>query len=164
MDRYETLGARFWAGIIDWLVVLPLTAANLAVQFSDSLALPVKSTLVGALGLATVFYSILMNARWGATLGKMAMGVRIVDLGGESPINFNQAVLRSLPQLIPAMYGAVFSTRVAEVEPSVALMGGVMWIALFAFSLGNVLFGVFSEKHRALHDRIARTVVVKTKP
>src|SRR5688572_8653044 len=44
-------------------------------------------------------YQIYFHARWGQTIGKMAMGIKVVSLDA-SPITLRQAVLRSSVDIV----------------------------------------------------------------
>jgi uncharacterized RDD family membrane protein YckC len=76
---------------------------------------------------------VLLNGRFGATLGKMAVGARITLLDG-SPIGYTRALLRW-----PA-------ARLSE----------------FLFFAGYLLIALRPDK-RALHDLLAGTKVVCTR-
>lgn len=75
-------------------------------------------------------YDVLMNGRFGATLGKMAIGARIV-LGDGSPIGYRRAAWRWV------------AARVSD----------------FFFFAGYLLIAVRTDK-RALHDLLAGTRVI----
>jgi len=75
-------------------------------------------------------YDVLMNGRFGATLGKMAIGARIVLADG-SPIGYGRAALRWM------------AARVSD---------------LFCFA--GYLFIVLRPDKRALHDLLAGTRVI----
>jgi uncharacterized RDD family membrane protein YckC len=77
-----------------------------------------------------LLYDVLLNGRFGATLGKMAIGAKITRLDG-SPIGYNRALLRWL------------ASRLSE----------------FLFFSGYLLIGLRDDK-RALHDLLAGTKVV----
>jgi uncharacterized RDD family membrane protein YckC len=60
-----------------------------------------------------IVYYIVMEAMWGATLGKMALGIRVVKLDG-SPISWGESIIRnllriidSIPYFIPYLLGAI---------------------------------------------------------
>jgi len=80
--------------------------------------------------LLTVLYDVLLNGTFGATLGKMAVGARIIGADG-SPLGYSRALLRSL------------AARFIEMT----LFAGYLWIVLR------------SDK-RGLHDLLAGTRVV----
>ena len=77
-----------------------------------------------------LLYDVLLNGRFGATVGKMAIGAKITLLDG-SPIGYNRALLRWL------------AARLSE----------------FLFFSGYLLIGLRRDK-RALHDLLAGTKVV----
>jgi uncharacterized RDD family membrane protein YckC len=77
-----------------------------------------------------LLYDVLLNGRFGATVGKMAIGAKITRLDG-SPIGYNRALLRWL------------AARLSE----------------FLFFFGYLLIGLRGDK-RALHDLLAGTKVV----
>ena len=79
-----------------------------------------------------LLYNVLLNGRFGATAGKMAIGAKITKLDG-SPIGYNRALLRWL------------ATRLCEL--------------LLIFIVDYLFIGLRRDK-RALHDLLAGTKVV----
>jgi uncharacterized RDD family membrane protein YckC len=102
------------------------------------------SLLVGlAQGLVAVVYDWLQHARWGQTIGKRIMKIKVVTLPDRGPMTGGAAAKRAVA------YGLV---------PQVPLIGG-------AFSLLNSLWLLWDKPNRqCLHDKFAGTVVVKTGP
>lgn len=80
--------------------------------------------------LLTVLYDVLLNGTFGATLGKMAVGARIIGVDG-SPLGYSRALLRSL------------AARFTEMM----LCVGYLWILV-------------RPDRRGLHDLLAGTRVV----
>src|SRR5262249_1994463 len=80
---------------------------------------------------------ILLSLR-GQTLGKMAMGIRIVNFADASNPCFRRAVVRR--GLVPALIGAI---------PGFGAL----------FGLADAFF-IFGEEKRCIHDLIAGTKVV----
>ena len=157
MNKYRTAWPRVAAAIIDSLILAPVSfiiGAVFAFGGEGRLAVILYAVLTG---FASVFYYIWMHGRYGQTLGKMAAKVKVVD-EREGPIDFNHAIIRSLPQVIPAMHGVAFAGADTGATPLGLLLG----VLLGAFYLMDVLFFLCTDRHRALHDMIARTVVVKT--
>src|SRR5688500_17287016 len=98
LEKYQTIGSRCVALIIDSIVLIPLWGLGSLINSSvgsTSLSTFVISTLAS---LTAVFYNILMHALFGQTLGKMLVKVKVLDIS-EVPINLGQAAIRSLPQL-----------------------------------------------------------------
>lgn len=131
-----TFGQRLVARLIDALVVLP--AIVLIAAVTDGLAR-------GALGLAGVaVYEVGLVAHRGQTLGKMAMGTRIVDRTTGSLPSLPQAATR----WIVVIAGSVVALVVPEIEPFEI----VYTLVVLAPVLRPPL-------HRGLHDLVAGTVV-----
>ncbi|MFV2196041.1 RDD family protein [Nocardiopsis sp. LOL_012] len=90
-------------------------------------------------GALLFFYDWLFLAAWGATVGKMIVGVRVVRTDG-GPLTQGQSVGRSaffgLPQTLPVL-------------GNLAALGESM--------------AALSEDRLALHDRVCGTVVVRTR-
>src|SRR5258708_40343492 len=92
-DRYSTFGPRFWTGFVDSCVLWPLgfvTSALLSLNVPRGVA----SLLIIVESLAWLVYTVVMHARYGQTVGKMATKVRVVDFRTERSISWNQAWLR----------------------------------------------------------------------
>ena len=96
----------------------------------------------GALGVVYLLafiisfgYFIVMEAMWGATLGKMLLGLRVVKTDG-SPISWSESVIRNLLRIIDG---------------------------LFYYLVGAILIWTSPLRQR-LGDRAAKTVVVKRQP
>src|SRR5882724_8565216 len=114
-ERYRTFWLRFWAGLIDALVLLP---TGYFASWVYSIGLP--STLNfgyfmfdSLLGFA---YSVSMHGRFGQTLGKMAMRVVVLDKSLGS-LSWRQAFLRDL---VPILIQVAF-----VIEASGLVLGGV---------------------------------------
>ena len=167
MERYQTIGPRFLALLIDSLLIIPVSIVTMALASSFNSA---KFNFVFTIGMSAipVLYTILMHARYGQTLGKMAMKVKVLDIS-ERPITFTQAVIRSLPQLLSVFLTAssLSSQMLSEAENEFTneLLGmavGITYVLYFGWSIGEIISALVTEKKRALHDFIAGTVVVRT--
>ena len=167
MEKYQTIGHRFVALIIDALVMIPLgIAASLFTTFAPNSKFDFLSS--NLVSLAIVFYYILMHARYGQTLGKMAMKVKVLDIS-EQPITFTQSVIRSLPQMFPVFITASIASS-DLISPSgnnttgnfLSVATTVFYVSYFVWEIGDIISALISEKKRALHDFIAGTVVIKT--
>ena len=103
-----TLGTRFIAQLLD-LLLLVGAAAALSAGFVAVLALVpqlqgstswIAAAWLVVLFVAVVGYFPVSEAVWsGKTLGKLAMGIRVVDARG-GPVTVSQAVIRNLVRLV----------------------------------------------------------------
>lgn len=86
--------------------------------------------------LAVILYWIILTWRFGATLGKMAAGIKVVreDL---RPISFGTVLVREF------------------------LVKKILYLILFFISWLGYLWVSWDKKKQGWHDKIARTVVIK---
>lgn len=136
--RYASFGIRFLAVFIDGIVLLVAgLMINLAFGVS-AIATPsvnpgdVLARIFGIstfinLGIGFAYYTFFLTSR-GATLGKMAVGVKIVTPDG-GPISFGRAA------------GRYFCANYLEIF--------TLWI--------GYLIALFDDQNRTLHDRICGT-------
>jgi uncharacterized RDD family membrane protein YckC len=155
--RYALAGwwSRVGAAIIDGLIIgagalliLVLFGAVFSVGFFASddagIASVVVGLLLGSLAVAIValLYAPLMMARTnGKTLGRMALGIRVVRANG-NPMTFGWAMLR-------------------EVAVKALLFGILSSLTAGLASLADVLWPLWDDENRALHDFVVDTRVVK---
>ena len=165
MEKYQTLGRRFLALVIDSILIglgTLIISFFLRVFFeSDQTVSLMSLAATSLLNLATVFYFILLHYGYGQTIGKKAVDVKVVD-DSESPINFGQAVLRSLPQLIPTLFTVTLLTPNYYPDESTQIISAVIFGAAGVFNIADIVVCLTNDKRRALHDIIAGTVVIRT--
>ncbi|WP_405145133.1 RDD family protein [Sphaerisporangium sp. NBC_01403] len=140
------------AALADYLLVLVI--ATVATTGLDMLALPGFSRDVdhGLLGgyklwgtgpawpllvIAVFIYFWAQHARWGQTVGKRLLGVRVVSLQTDAPPSVARAALRAV----------VFPALAMVPEYGVLIM------------LADVLWMLVDPRARCLHDRLAGTFV-----
>ena len=176
--RYAGFWPRFGAMLIDSIVLVPIIAMSFWTWTSAS---RITALLIEVpLALAFAFYNIYFVGRWGQTLGKMAVKIRVVRLSGDSA-GFARAFYRhaidlafsvvtsaltiyALMSVTDAEYGAFkLDQRVDLVESKTGRLVNVLnWLSL-AWVASELIVLLLNEKRRAIHDYIAGTVVVHTK-
>lgn len=97
-------------------------------------------------GIALAYYWV-QHAAWGATIGKRALGTRVVTAADRSRIGVRAAGLRSAAFLIGP---AVFLLLASPVN----ILGGLLW-------LGDTGLSLFDTRAQCLHDKLAGTIVVR---
>jgi len=95
--EYVSVGPRFLAILIDGLIIGAVTGI-LSFPFRDS-----PGTWGGSIGLIAILYYIVMEATQGATLGKMALGLRVVKVDG-SPISWSESIIRNVLRIIDGLF------------------------------------------------------------
>lgn len=99
-----------------------------------SLIAGVSGTLIiTSLVVQWLYYALMHSSNWQATLGKRAVGLKVVD-GNDVRINFTTASLRYLGKIVSGL---------------ILCIGFIM--------------AAFSVKKQALHDMIASTYVIRVK-
>ncbi len=124
--QYAGVGLRFLAYLID-AIIIGVVAAILSFLFRGAPGFSGFLIAIIAFG-----YFIVMEATQGATLGKMALGLRVVKTNG-APITWTDSIIRNLLRIIDG---------------------------LFAYLVGAILIWTSPLKQR-LGDRAANTVVVR---
>ncbi|HLP21501.1 MAG TPA: RDD family protein [Chitinophagales bacterium] len=125
-NQYATAPRRLMAFVIDHLVVSTVFCL-LSWDFSWSLL----GLGFWKLVLVFLYYAQMESSRYQATIGKIAMGIKVTDEHGQR-LDFSKALLRNLSKIL-----------------SSAILG-----------IGYIMI-LFDERNQGLHDKIADTLVVK---
>jgi uncharacterized RDD family membrane protein YckC len=164
MEKYRAAVRRFWAGFVDGLVFLPLVLFDEWVREANRPVVLLVAWMLFSHS-AVWLYSVLMHGFYGQTLGKMALGVKVLDVS-ESPISMRQAFWRdsvyivfNAMALIISVYlvlgGGARYPRALQVTETIVGSASLIWFA------AEILTCLTNQKRRAIHDFIAGTVVVK---
>lgn len=157
LERYQTGWRRFFAAILDGIL---LGAASGILHFLSGRDL-------GEFDLVQILYTVLLTWRWAGTPGKLVLNLNVVDHKTEQPISLKQSCLReigtivflflgiSISLLSGRSLGATWDVTVHALNAA-SSMGASLWI------LVEILSMLTDPKRRAIHDRIAGTVVIKT--
>ncbi len=129
--QYVSVWPRAGAVIIDGIILGVVLSILINLIFQNA------PTVGVILGVIIYFgYFIVMEAMWGATVGKMALRLRVVKTDG-SPISWSESVIRNLLRIVDAL-------------PTAYLVGAILvWT---------------SPLRQRLGDRAAKTVVVRRQP
>jgi uncharacterized RDD family membrane protein YckC len=149
---WSRVGAALLDGVIvgiGSIVLLIAITAPFSIGFFADEDVGVVSIVVGLLfatlcvAIVALLYAPAMMARTnGQTLGRMALGIRVVRAKGQ-PMTFGFAMLR-------------------EVAVKALLFGIASSLTFGLASLLDVLWPLWDEENRALHDFIVDTRVIKT--
>jgi len=170
-NRYKTFWRRFWAGMADGVVFLPLIFISKAV-WSHSDTVPVSLLILFHVlqSLAGHAYKILLHGFFGQTIGKMLFKVKVIDASEEAPITLAQAFRRDVVPVIFMIMGlftqvqAILRVRNPFGDPVVRPFGPLTW---FMLSFGTLWFWsefitmLTNKRRRAVHDLIAGSVVIR---
>ena len=166
MNRYSTFVPRLMAGVVDTLVFIPIG------YLDDFLLAPQRSTqvlIVWSIVTYSAFwlYSVLLHARFGQTLGKMVMHIKVLDLSEQAIPSIRQAILRDSGYILLNTLTLIYTIQLilkgkyVQGSETSSMPGEVLiWASVGWFVLELVTMAT-NQKRRALHDFIAGTVVVR---
>lgn len=172
--NYATFWQRFAAIWIDLFVLLPIILSHVWIVSESKIA-----ALILVIPMAIVYnsYTIYCHGRFGQTVGKRVMGIRVILTNGEA-IGWRAAWLRSSVDVVFSVLG-VIASFMALTAISDAEFYGVGWMqqsqnlsalepawldwteeATQIWVWSEVVVMLFNKKRQALHDFIAGTVVI----
>lgn len=174
---YASFWRRFFALILDSIIVAVVGFSSVAILWSvtgielfdlntsdSSFSLSASNWPIALLSTA---YYVIMNGR-GATLGKMALGIRVTDREGGVP-GLGRGALRGIIPAIGAALDLILSLameladRLAGIDA--ALTTGLAGIGIiFGYSLFQIVDGLsmLGDEHRqTIHDKMGGTYVIR---
>src|SRR5215471_16980329 len=166
MDQYRTFWRRFWASFFDGLVLVPVGLLDFYF-FS-----PARGTAIliswAVISYSTPWlYSVLLHAWHGQTLGKMALGVQVLDLSEQRTPTLGQAFLRDAAYIVVQVCSLAYFIHIVLVHKYTGdkevpgVLGKILGFAGLGWLLLEILTMLTNSKRRAVHDFIAKTVVLK---
>ena len=160
------LGAALIDGIILFLFTFPVTYLNIV-----SWKIPFLFIITS---LIAIIYKPFLEYRYGATLGKMSLGIQVTGPQFEK-VSLNEEMRRVSFYLIPGILtqimtsGFYFSANLNSINsyqeynrfivssnPAITWLNGIVFVLLFADCLTFFL----NEQNRSLHDLYAGTYVI----
>ena len=160
--KYLTFWRRFWALMIDYIglsIIWYVEDLLFGVESGD------QHLIVQFLvGFQFILYTVVMHGCFGQTLGKMVMGIKVLNNGTETTINVKQASRRAsviiafniVWFLIPLVFGSSLGTLdVNSIAVRVLFILSMVWWAV------DIITMRFNDKRRTAHDYIGKTVVVR---
>ncbi len=115
--------------------------------------------LVGAVPAACLLYFLLSLALWGKTAGGAMMRIRVVRSDGArlGLLGALARVIGMLSYVLLLGLGSLLAFVLRDTPAAVALLLALSLLACVA----GLLWAVVDRHHRALHDRLAGTIVVQ---
>jgi uncharacterized RDD family membrane protein YckC len=167
--KYRTFWRRFCAAWIDALILSPLIFLNDLIWGYHS-HLSTFLLLLWYAIYCVVFpaYDIILHGKYGQTVGKMVMKVKVLDIT-ESPLSMFKAFKREIIPLCFILVGFILDAPKVLSGVSIMNPNNFQYDVAFYFTMAST-FGwfivemitmLFSRKRRALHDFIAGSVVIK---
>lgn len=170
-DDYAGFWIRVGATLVDFLALLPLTAFAVYNSISiKSLPLLILASILSAM------YKPIMEWQKSATLGKMALGLKVVNVEDGASISLGQSLNRYFPWIIS--FAISLSLNIfLFLDPSFQDITGFIELSkltsenplntintVYSFIFIGVVGSLaFDNRKQGLHDKFAGTYVVKVK-
>ena len=160
--NYASRWARFFAMVIDVIVLIIITAILAAVGIVDFERANDVTTSDGIINAVIVLgYFVVLTVAFGATLGKMALGMRVVGAdGGKASggaILLREIIIRWGATIAAFVLAFILSGPLGDAG---AVIGGLVGFLVFLI----VILRILVDDHRqGWHDKIGGTFVVKAK-
>ena len=168
--HYASLWLRIGAALVDGLVTSPIGFV-IIYNFLTTKSFPLMIFLT----ILTMLYKPLMEWRYGATLGKMAFKIKVVN-EEKGLISIDQAFGRYMPWIINHIlslisYSYIFQTTAFLEMDSVFNMDALsisspietantIYFYIFLALIGSL---IYDKKKQGVHDKIAKTLVIKVR-
>ena len=168
--NYASRWARFFAFVIDFIVVLVIAGILAALGVFGSIGDMAESndnlsTLSGGtltLVITVLAYYLVLTVAFGATLGKMALGMRVVGANGEKAgpgaVVVREVIGRAGNYVVQIALFVVLRSALSDGSASgiASLVGFLIFLVVF-------LRIIVDEQRQGWHDKIGGTFVVKSK-
>lgn len=136
--------SRFLAALLDGVITNAISVAitapfvgGAALYSGGTKDLGSRLTANGITVIIAILYFTFQHGKWGQTIGKRALGIRVVRSQDGGPISYGTAAWR-----------VAFEYLIAVVTCGVGGLLDVAWI-------------LWDPRKQALHDKVAKTYVVK---
>jgi uncharacterized RDD family membrane protein YckC len=169
-DELGTSGQRGLAGF--WIRLLGFIIDNVILFIVVQLPLRVAhsgfaTSLVIVTAVTFLYGSLFIGYGHGQTLGMRAVSVRCVDEDGVTEINYQRASRRAIAYGVLTVVGSIYHFHTYTHPTSAQLkLQDHHALILLAFLLPHIidlLWVAWDKRNQTLHDKVARTVVVKAK-
>ncbi|RYE53026.1 MAG: RDD family protein [Sphingobacteriales bacterium] len=164
-EKYRTGLKRLWAAIVDGIVFLPFllveqwiykTTSNISMLFAWATFF----------AFAPLIYSVVLHYKYGQTIGKWVAAVKVLDISETRMLTFRQAIFRDIFYLLVAITGFVYyAVLLRQTDDQQSVLADYSRFSdnpVFWWTLIELITMLTNSKRRAVHDFIAKSVVVRT--
>lgn len=164
-EKYRTARKRIWATIVDAIVFMPFLLVD-----GYLLTRTTNEYILVAWNIFTVFvpifYFIIAQYKYGQTIGKWVASVKVVDVSETRNLTLKQSILRIGVYLAAVLVGFLYYCFLALQTGDIGyLLNDFKELAgtpYFIWFLLEFITLLADRKRRAIHDRVARSVVIRT--
>ena len=163
--KYRTGLKRLGAAILDGIIFIPLLFVGQWI-YKTTNNISLLFTWTTFLVFTPIIYSVFLHYKYGQTYGKWVAGVKVLDVGETRTLTFRQSLYRDSFYLLVAtigfIYYGVLLTQTTEQETVLNEYSSFSDNPIFWWTLIELITMLLNSKRRALHDFIAKSIVVRT--
>ena len=164
-EKYRTGAKRIWAAIVDGIVFMPFLLVDrfLISPTTNEYAI---ITWVTFTIFIPIIYSIFLHYKYGQTIGKWVAGLKVIDISETNTITLRQSIWRDSFYLIVELLGFIYFLfmviKTGETQYLITEFNDFAGTPFLIWTLLELVTMLTNSKRRALHDFLAKTVVVRT--
>ena len=164
-ERYRTGLKRLWAAIVDGIVFMPLLLVEQWI-YKTTNSVSILFTWATFVTFAPLIYSIILHYRYGQTIGKWVAGVKVLDISETRKLTLRQSIYRDIFYLMVAAigflyYGFLF-IRSDNKENVLGDYSSFSDDPILWWTLIELITMFTNSRRRAVHDFLAKSVVIRT--
>ncbi|MBZ4192002.1 RDD family protein [Niabella beijingensis] len=163
---YSTFRSRLLAFIINFVPFGLLALINKFIIFPASESAADIADII--FYIFSLFYYIFLQYRYGQTLGKWVMNLKIVKNETAKKVSLRQILIREILCITVVLFSCIDSiVTYAEPDTDLAYTTFISLLLLLApalYMIADILTLLSHSKRRALHDLLAKTVVITEIP
>jgi len=164
-QKYQTGLKRLGAAIVDGIVFMPLLLVDQwLLGRTNNNSLIISWTIFTT--FLSLFYSIFAHYRYGQTIGKWVVGVKVLDISETKTLSLRQSILRDsfylAIEIIGLLYFILLIFQTGKTEYIFNDYRSFAYQPILWWTLIELISMLTNQKSRAVHDFIARSVVVRT--
>jgi uncharacterized RDD family membrane protein YckC len=160
ITKYHTFWKRLAAGIIDVIIFIPFYYCSDLITDHNSLRIFLHFLVF----VLSAIYSIFLHGKYGQTIGKKVLNIKVYSLDEESLIGLKRAFYRDSIWVITEVAGLIYfliissqTTKATNTQSNYEDFVSTVSFLLFILELVTMFLNF---KRRALHDYLAKSVVI----
>ncbi|QNA46628.1 RDD family protein [Lacibacter sediminis] len=164
--KYHTGFRRFGAAIIDGIIFTPFLMVDLWIlNQTDNVWIIFAWTAFNA--SLYYLYSIYFHYKFGRTIGKWVVRIKVLDISETKLLSLKQAFLRDslylIIQIIGLLYFLFLVAKTGDLDIIIMDYRNFIDYSFLCWMLLELLSMLTNDKRRAIHDWLAGSVVIIAK-
>ena len=165
IQKYQTGFKRLGAAFIDGIVFTPFILIHQwLIERTNNTFLLISLTIFTP--FLTLFYSIFAHYKYGQTIGKWVVGVKVLDVSETKMLTLRQSILRDSFYLTIEIIGLLYFTfLVLQTGQTEYILDDYRNFAdqpILWWTIIELITMLTNSKKRAVHDFLAKSVVIRT--